>query len=138
VTASATIAFWSIAASAGPTRSIDSVARNDALVAYVRAHTDPGDTVAVIGWGGETYFYGRQPALTYTQVMPYLNWMTPRIRADVERQIAVKRPRLVVFSDETCCAVALPADYGGAAGGPKPDELHDTGRGVGYFIYTRH
>lgn len=117
---------------AGPAQPLDAVVERDGLVRYVQSHTGPDDTVAVIGWGGPTYFYARQPALTYTLVLDREGWMSPAIRRQVEAEIATKRPRLVVFFERrTCCDVALPAGYDG------PQRVVDDTVGVAYVVYTR-
>ena len=123
--------------------TIDRVAARGALAAYIRDHTAPDDEIAIIGYGGSTYFYSRPAAIGYTQVLPYEDFNTPAQVAEMRDQILRRRPKLVIFEvgiscapvpDASGCLIPLPADYRGSSG-PLPDRVVGT-YGAICWIYT--
>jgi hypothetical protein len=67
---------------------------------WVRAHTDPGDRIAVIGSEPEIYFYARRRAATsYIYMYPLMepHAFAERMQEEMIAQLERDRPRLLVL-----------------------------------------
>ena len=60
-------AWFLVTTSPPTTTSIDQVAVHNSLAVYIREHTAAADEVAIVAYGGATYFYSRPAAIGYTQ-----------------------------------------------------------------------
>jgi len=144
----AAAALWFVTLTSVPsTSSIDELASRDPLAQAVRTRTAPGDRVAFVGFGSLVYFYGRPAAIGHTVVLPMDSYTSADEIEQVRREVAVNRPRLVIFGvGLSCpqdpgpgpagCLFPLPADYGGADGSPHPDRL--IAENATWWIYIRH
>ena len=143
--AAAGVWFATLTAIPGATATMDDVASRDPVIAAVRDRTAPGDEIAFIGLAGRVYFYGRPAAVGYTLVLPVDDLTSPDEIEEIRREVAVNRPKIVVFGvGISCtgepgprgCLFPVPDDYGGADGSAVPDRL-EADNAI-WWIYTRH
>jgi hypothetical protein len=77
-------------------------------VAYIRAHSRPGDRIVAMPNGGFYYFYGRPSATRHAWIWPpSLGFVTAREVDEAWDEIATNRPRFVVVAPD----------------GPEPEKL---------------
>lgn len=76
-----------------------------ATASYIREHTDPGDTILVLGMGAEQYFLtGRRAASRYFYPAPFYTegYCTPRIVRQFSADLKKNRPRLIIDKVPGC------------------------------------
>ncbi|GAC1332341.1 MAG: hypothetical protein NVSMB22_24490 [Chloroflexota bacterium] len=88
--------YWSLT-SAAHGAGADATFHNDALNRYIRGHTCPRDTVLVLPYGGEAYFYSRPSASRYTLLWPGGIYNTRTQLQQVAQDFMSHPPKLVIF-----------------------------------------
>jgi 4-amino-4-deoxy-L-arabinose transferase-like glycosyltransferase len=75
------------------------------IAEYVKAHSDPGDTVAVLGSEPEVLFYAQRKSATgYLYIYPLMEPqpLARQMQKELIKQIEEKKPKFVVFVNVLC------------------------------------